>query len=265
MPLLKTVAYIIHLAHSFERANNVELIQAVCPLQSFVKPAVNGNSLSNSEVNEVYKSFLYAPQYPFLLRRTEIGTFLSHRSCWKSLLDDGIDAALILEDDLTLHSNFTEAIDSALEHINDLGFINFPVRPVRHHPRNRSAKFLCVSRPPFQLYEPPVVPLGVVAYFVSRKAAKRLLDTTRLFDRPVDCFLQLRSTTKQPVFVIDPSCVTHDSVEAETSTIHSNDKRMPWLQRETKRFLYRRKVKQLSRQYWNEIVLLGKHTNQRGK
>ncbi len=176
------------------------------------------------------------------------------------MLEEGREAVLVLEDDASFKFDFNRVLDFALDNIEELGFINFPVRS-RKTDRRVVKLITDPSIGDLQICEPLEVPHGTVAYLISRAATKKLLAASKLFDRPVDCFLQLRNVTGQRIFMMDPSLVTHDNYEAGISTIHSNDKRMPWLQREAKRFLYRRKVKQLSRQYWNEIILPEKHTD----
>lgn len=245
--------------HNKDRESNLERIRSSSPIPTFVQVAVNGNVLSNSDISKTVKNSLHKPNFPFALRLGEIGLFLSHRLCWKRMLDEDREAVLILEDDASFKYDFNRVLDFALDNIEELGFINFPVRS-RKTDRRVVKLITDTSIGNLQICEPLEIPHGTVAYLISRAATQKLLAASERFDRPVDCFLQLRNVTGQRIFMMDPSLVTHDSYEAGISTIHSNDKQMPWLQRETKRFLYRRKVKQLSRQYWNEIVLPKKHT-----
>ena len=249
---MRSCAYVIHLDHSSERKECVERISVNCPVPTIVCSAVDGNALESSVVSMSNVNSLHAPTFPFPLRRAEIGLFMSHRSCWQRIVDEGVDAGLVFEDDAELGDDFGKILNFALDHIGKLGFIEFQVRPARGRFRIVATSEE-VSR--LRILEPQVVPLRTNAQLVSRDAARKLLAATERFDRPVDSFLQLRQVTDQRIFVIEPSGVSDSSVAAGGSTIHSKKKQMPWLEREFKRFVYRARVRRMSRQYWNSVIL----------
>ena len=62
-------------------------------------------------------------------------------------------------------------------------------------------------------------PLRAIAQIVSGSAAKRLLERTLPFDRPVDTFLQMTWVTGQPLLVASPSPVDDVSLETGGSTV----------------------------------------------
>ena len=145
------------------------------------------------------------------------------------MLDERLDAALVMEDDIRIGGGeFADA--PALEHVGSLGCIQFATRP----PRTRCRRVREVSGPGMpELLEPLVVPLGMRAQLVSRAAADRLLAATGRIDRPVDTFLQLRETSGVKVFTTWPSGVPEVSSELGGSTIHTKRKRELWLKRKS--------------------------------
>ena len=249
---MNVVAYVIHLQRSASRMEAVRDLQDRCPVPTIVQDAVDGALLDDSLISHCYSRSLFAPRYPFTLRPAEIGIFLSHRSCWRRMIDEGADAALILEDDVGLSSEFDQAFSLACEHVHELGIIQFQVRKFRGEARPVVVS-AGVSGP--RIHEHVVVPLGAVAQLVSRKAADRLMEVTEVFDRPVDTFLQLRNITGQRMYSMYSSGVAHTSKAMGGTTIHTGGKRAGFLEREVKRFIYRSRVRRLSRRYWNSEIL----------
>ena len=249
--VMNTVAYIIHLKRSMARRENVTKTRARCPVSTFIHPATDGNALDKSQISNAYTQSIHEPEYPFPLRNGEVGLFLSHRSCWKRILDEGVDAALILEDDTELTASFDASFEIAIDHIVELGLIQFQVRKIRGMTRVVSSSGASDDR---RILEPLVVPLRTNAQLVSRTAAEKLLNSSDLFDRPVDTFLQLRNVTGQRVYSMQPSGVVENSSLTGGSTIHNQDRKIGWIAREIKRLTYRREVHRLSRLYWNSVI-----------
>lgn len=243
---MKVNAYIIHLERSVNRDGNVARLVAECPVPAYVQDATDGSRLGQAEIGQVYVRRLHQPGYPFELRSSEIGIFLSHRACWKRLLDEGVDAALIVEDDIRFGGDFGTGFELAMRHIAELEFIQFPVRKFR---MGTLASRMAKAYGNVRIVEPYVVPLGACAQLVSSTAAERLLRTTRQFDRSIDCLLQLRNSTEQPVFSVVPSGVSEISRELGGSTIHVKDGRTSWAERELRRCSYRTKVWLVSHGY----------------
>ena len=240
---MNVAGFVIHLERAEARRANVQEIIDSCPVPASIQRAADGRSLSAGEIARFYRGRIHSPRYPFELRNGEVATFMSHRSCWRRLLDERLDAALVMEDDIRIGGGeFADALALALEHVESLGCIQFATRP----PRTRCRRVGEVSRPGMpELLEPLVVPLGMRAQLVSRAAAERLLAATSRIDRPIDTFLQLRETSGVRVFTTWPSGVSEVSSELGGSTIHSRRKRELWLKREWDRFVYAQQMRRL--------------------
>jgi len=154
-----------------------------------------------------------------------------------------IDAALIIEDDAGLEpALFDKALSLAQANITELGYIQFQTRPPRSSAR------LIDTNAPCRLLLPTVGGLRTTAQLVSRDAAARLLDVSRVFDRPVDTFVQSHWQTGLRPAMILPSGISEIADLLDGSTIQSARKSLAEkLGREFRRGLYRRAVARAAR------------------
>ena len=226
---------IIHLERSLERKPQVRKLKKDLPYRTKVVEAVDGSKPDN-DFSKSYIPRLLRPRYPFSLRSAEVACFQSHRKCWQEILDRGLEAALIIEDDVDIiDGEFTAAVKLAMKEIKMGDLIRFPMKP-REKPRNRSVK-----RDNISIFEPTVIGLGTQAQIVTYDAARQLLEKTAHFDRPIDAYLQLRwkhgvrVLTLWPNGVREISSILGGSMIQEKST---GDR----IRREILRPLYRAKL-----------------------
>lgn len=225
--------FIIHLKRATARLPQVEQLCQQLPIAGSIVTAVDGTGLTELEQSQ-YKRHLMRPFYPFPLRDTEIATFLSHRACWQAIVDQGLDAALILEDDVTLDEPaFAEAFKAALAHMGQGDFVRFPVKS-----RERQGKTLSSGTDP-RVLMPRSIGLGMQAQLVTREAAQTLLEKTQQFDRPVDTYLQMRWDHGVRVLTISPSGIGEISGKLGGSMIGKRKGFWERIYREVFRPLYR--------------------------
>lgn len=184
---MKTRAYIIHLERADQRRPQALELAARLPMPAEILPAVDGKQMSDEAIRAVTAPVLHEPAYPFPLRATETACFLSHRKAWQAILDDGCDAGLIAEDDVAdATPQFTAVIEAVAATIASDEFIRFPLR-------DRGEGGVVARRHAgTTLLEPWMPGLGMQMQLVGREAARRLLDATRQFDRPVDSLVQMQ-------------------------------------------------------------------------
>lgn len=230
--------FIIHLERATERRAQVQHLQAAAPWPAQVLPAVDGARLDHWPL-----AARVTPRYPFALSAGEVGCFLSHRAAWTRIVEEGLEAALILEDDVALEADFAAAAAFAAGHVARIGYIQFQVRPVPE------AAERVAQAGAFALARTRPVMLRTSAQLVSQAAARRLLDLTQTFDRPVDTFLQMAWETGITPHVVTPSCVSDRTAETGGSTISAGKRRglLASLGREIARSRYRRAIARLSR------------------
>ena len=234
-------AFIIHLERATERREQVAALMSQLPVPAEIITAVDAKQLSDKEVDQVYKRRLHKPAYPFRLSRNEIACFLSHRKTWQAIIDQNLDAALVLEDDVALTTDFPAAFAAARAVLKQNSFIRLPFRP------KKEQGTLVQSIGDVQIIKPCPVGLGTIGQLVSREAAQKLLDITTSFDRPVDTFEQMNwITSLQPLAVI-PGGVDEISAVLGGSTLKQKRNLLHKLHREIMRPFYRRSVIAYSR------------------
>ena len=163
---------VIHLARATGRRAQVDALLAGTPFPARVLDAVDGSAVpEEARAAAVSETALFAPKYPFALGQGEYGCFMSHRAAWAAIVDEGLDAALILEDDVALVDGFGAAVDLAAQHVERLGYVQFQVRAVDGGTPVAEGEGAAIVRP-------KVTPLRTSAQMVSRGAAERLLKRT---------------------------------------------------------------------------------------
>jgi len=239
--LTLTDCLIIHLERSTERKIQVRKLKKDLPYRTKVIEAVDGSKPDNDFLKS-YKPRLLRPRYPFNLRSAEVACFQSHRKCWQEILNRGLEAALIIEDDVDIiDGEFTAAIKLAMKEIKMGDLIRLPMKP-REKPRNSNMK-----RDDISIFEPTVIGLGTQAQIVTYDAARQLLKKTAHFDRPIDVYLQLKWKHGVRVLTLWPNGVRERSSSLGGSVIGKERSNGDKIRRELLRPLYRAKLNIYSR------------------
>jgi GR25 family glycosyltransferase involved in LPS biosynthesis len=232
--------FVIHLGRAKGRRARVDKLLKGTPYSARILDAVDGALIPEAERNAVISvEPLFQPAYPFAIGPGEYGCFQSHRVAWQAILDEDLDAALILEDDVALTPTFADAVALAQEHVGTFGYIQFQVRSV-----DESAVVSQFGGA--RIVQPRVTPLRTSAQLVSCTAARSLLAMTETIDRPVDTFLQSHWRTGLHLTCVVPSGVEDRTQETGGSTISSQRSIWDKVKREYLRGRYRRAVKRLS-------------------
>lgn len=228
--------FIIHLETAIKRTNHVNYLKKKIPQKVSVIPAVDGKKLNKEELR-YYKPNILCPTYPFKLKAAEIATFLSHRVCWQKIIDDGLDGALIIEDDVRIdNAFFSYHFEKALNEIRAGDFIRFPISD------RESVKIPFVSNHNKYIFIPMVIGLGMQAQIVTKDAAYSLLRITQNFDRPVDTYLQLKWIHEVKILTALPSGISEISNRLGGSLIGNKKSLYEKFFREIIRPIYKVKV-----------------------
>src|SRR3954470_22237545 len=99
-------AFISHLGRAAQRAAQVERLIATLPVPAEIIDAIDGLTLTDADRDRVYRRRLHKPTYPFPLSNSEIACFLSHRRAWAAIVEQGLDAGFVIEDDVELTTEF---------------------------------------------------------------------------------------------------------------------------------------------------------------
>ncbi|TDK46248.1 glycosyltransferase family 25 protein [Antarcticimicrobium luteum] len=227
---------IIHMSASIARRPNAEALLRALPGAMLID-AVDGRDPAQVTGVTIRPGDAFAPAYPFPMSPGEIGCFLSHRRCWRRILAEGWDYALIVEDDLDIDpARLRAALELVADQATPDSYIRLPVKP-----RERPARVLG-ERDGLTLILPRIIGLQTVAQVVGRGAAARLLAATETIDRPVDTLLQMHWVTGQPVHSLTGSGARELTADLGGSTIQKKTRAGGKLAREFKRFAYRTQV-----------------------
>ncbi len=229
--------FIIHLSGDRQRQPNVTRLLEVLP-DAEVMPAVNGQHALATGGIETSPGNLHSPPYPFALSPGEVGCFLSHRACWRKIVEDGLEYALIVEDDLAADRIvWPEALGLIAGHAGPDSYIRIPAK-------NRETAVRVIAQgTKARLFLPRVIGLQTVAQVVGRDAATRLLGASETIDRPVDTFVQMHWATGQQVHTILPGGVSELTMALGGSTIQKKTRASGKLAREIRRAWYRARIR----------------------
>ena len=238
--------FIIHLKRAKNRKPYVDNIISKLNMTSEIIDAVDGSLLTDKNILKHYSETpLYSPSYPFKVNKGEVGCFLSFRKAWQKIVDQKLSAGLIFEDDVSLNlDTFNESLTSALKWIDEYDYIHFQVRDI---PKNsKSIK----SFHGVHLLHPIPTLLRCSAQLVSYSTAKKLLEMTKKFDRPVDGLLQLNWATKINITTITPSGVIDNTYASGGSNLSLNIPLRQKLKQEFNRIKYRYYIKKYTKNYY---------------
>lgn len=201
---MRTAAFIIHLTRATARRAQADRLQSLLPLPATILSAVDGQTMTDQEYEHVARRHLHSPRYPFVLSKSEAACFLSHRKAWQNIIDGGLDAGLVVEDDVDMASPaFAAVIEAALHDIRPDEFIRFPVKA------EAESGVVVRERCGTRVHEPPLPGRNMQMQAVGTEAAQRLLEASRAFDRPVDSFLQMQWLHGARVLSARPIVVRH--------------------------------------------------------
>ena len=212
--------------------------------------AIDGSTLTAQDISQYcnYNNY-FSPKYPFTLNNGEIGCFLSQREAWKSIVNEKLDAGLIIEDDCQIdNKKFDKSFKIALKLVKKLGYIQFQTREI---PTN-AVEIKNIDG--VTILKPNSIPLRTSAQLISYDAALLLLDKSKKIDRPVDGFLQLFWSTGQNISCIHPSGLTDITQILGGSTLSIKQSVKSSTTRSLIRFLYRLKIRVYSKIYKKILI-----------
>ena len=194
--------YLINLARSTDRL-------AACARQldahdlSYERiDAVNGDDMQSSIISDVYD--FNKSSYHKHMTKGEIACYLSHVQTWQRIVDEKLDYAVILEDDILLQDGIQDGLD-AISSINEpWDLIKLAEAPIKR----RVEHYIPIED--FSLVTYNKVPVRTCAQVISITGAKKLLANSASITRPIDIELQYWWESDLCVFGLQPYTVAPD-------------------------------------------------------
>ena len=203
--------------------------------------AIDGRELSESDLYQHYCKKVNSTSYHTALSRGEIGCYLSHRKAWRKIADGDQPYGIVLEDDFYLSGDLNQSIAT----INE---INFPwdlIKLSAYQSRVRKINYRHKLSDQYDLVVHNKTMSGGAATAITKQAAKKLLEKTNKFGRPIDTDIQHFWEKDISVLSLLPYPIAQD-MEVETTI--SDRKNRP------KKYFWKRRYQQINSYLLNFVA-----------
>ncbi|GLS83121.1 glycosyltransferase family 25 protein [Paraferrimonas haliotis] len=217
--------FVINLDSSTERLDKVSQECQRLGIEFERVSATRGSDLSDDEMAQYYDAEVNRRHYFKQLNAGEIGCYLSHYFCWKKIVDEGLDYALILEDD----SKLTDELGLLLSKVPKLS------RDWDYLKLSTGSNIPAVQQgidlgDGIHLHQGLKLSSTTTGQFVSAEGAKKLIDTALPIRRPVDKDLQYWFEKDLRCFVVKPIPVLMGGFDSDidNSSVRAKVKHSLW-------------------------------------
>lgn len=210
--------------------------------------AIHGKYLSNDNILEHYSKELNSKSYYRSLSLGEIGCYLSHRKAWQRIVDLKLDYAIIMEDDFKLVGDLNKVFN-ALESLNNQWDI---IKLASYNNRERPIRYKTQIDADFEIVIHNKTMTGCCAQAITYKGAKKLIEFSQQFGRPVDTDIQHIWETGIPAVSLMPYYIEQDlSIDSDIAQVANRER--------IKKGFFKRKKQQFfekihNRQATNKVI-----------
>lgn len=202
----------INLAKDTVRRDRMEAQLQKAHVDGVRLDAVWWKTLADSEQAQYYSEEKNRQQYYQALVNGEKGCYASHICAWRALLDSDAPGMIVLEDDVTLHTDFSTVIGAIARLPDNWDMIKLMGRPGKE--KVLSAQPLAQGH---DLIRYRRVPSFTAAYVISRAGAEKMLQTRVPFGRPIDIDLRFWWENGMRIYGVYPAIVELDETSQDTS------------------------------------------------
>ena len=215
---------VISLESSIERHRYVQEQLDGLSLKHSISKAVEGNVLFPYEIEKIYDGETALSRRGKHLNRGEIGCALSHVKLYQEIVNDGLGAMLILEDDVKIDPEIRSVIKMWHDFPDNWDVIFLGCSTRRVFLKNISCRNVSSKR--FVLAQAQGIgPVkGSFAYMVSYSGAKKLLDSTAMIYQPIDSYTGDLSSLN--IYAFKPDVVSHSNLFPRTFWQNDRDKKL---------------------------------------
>lgn len=184
--------WIINLKRDTERLQFMQEQMQRLRIDYRVIEAVDGRSLAEDEKTPYSKSIALR-DFGRELTPGEIGCALTHIKIWKLILDEGIEEALILEDDVHIGMALIEVLKHRDRLPQDYQHINFSTNA-------RQVPFGAFVTDIYRASRHSERPYLTSAYLLTKTGANKLLDLVSPLYMPIDNFITITDIISYGIF-----------------------------------------------------------------
>ncbi|AIN94375.1 glycosyltransferase family 25 protein [Treponema putidum] len=196
--------FVLNLEHNTERKKYMQDLLKDIPIDYEFFPAVYGKSITN--IDQFYDSKLAEKRAKRQLNVGEIGTAISHKNIYKKMIDENIEQALILEDDVTFLDGFID-VYKKIEKINVGNKIILLGTIVKKKIKKIWKKMLT---PEHSMYLVLNNYAGAYGYVIGLDAAKRIYYHNKKVFIEADKWKYYRRLSQ--IWLVSPSVITVDEI-----------------------------------------------------
>lgn len=212
-------AYVINLAANTTRMANAAMVLNKQQIVFERLEGVNGWQLPEDEIAKVYDAQRNWRDGKHPLVRPEIGCYLSHVACWTRIAEGDAPGGVIFEDDFSASEQLADILkQTCADDARDWDVVK--LFTFDHAPKIVKERHLGKYR----LVVPYRVPTCLIGYVITREAARRLVEKSLPFFRPVDEDMKFYWEKDLRVALVLPVPVTVGDQQAVTGTI-GNERR----------------------------------------
>jgi glycosyl transferase, family 25 len=175
MTLEKHQIFVLNLDQSSDRMAHMDKMLKDLGLNYERISAVDGSKLTDPEVKALYSPFWFGIFHGRQISRGELGCALSHRLCYRRILTEGLEWALILEDDCVLDKDTPQILEQLNGATTAFDVVQLYYTENRVHETKVIGSVL--ER---ELISFTGAHASAIAYIVTRQGAQKLLKSRRV-------------------------------------------------------------------------------------
>lgn len=173
----KLGVYVINCKMHKERYNKLLKYAKNARIKVCRNPCVLGKKFSDKKIVKMIEDKVLSKNAD--MTKVEVSINMSHYNCWQKLLNSCNDYAIILEDDVELYEDFIDNINLIMNSLDEKN-INFSILHLWNgnwaKTKSKQKKILKISENITIMQETEKYNAGAVAYIISKKYAKWLID-----------------------------------------------------------------------------------------
>lgn len=210
---------IINLEHSTERRVSIEKQMARYGYEYTFITAVDGKCLDKYDIPtdfDYFKSLVGS-----ILTPGEIACAESHLRSYKFMIDNGIQRAIILEDDVVLSDDFNELLTNLMVKMkprHELVYLGHGKAKSWPFPKKINSKYR-LEKYRQQGKKSTRLIVCAAAYMVTLDAAKKLVDVAYPIRLPADYLLGLIPNHELSTYGIEPQCISFLDVVSDIDSV----------------------------------------------
>ena len=169
--------------------------------------AVDGSALDLTELSDRLSPEKFRIKYGRKFSPGEIGCYLSHYNLWRRIVEQGIDCAIVLEDDAVLDEDFFEVTSRLINLDWQWGLVL-----LSSHDR-KFDRVLCEVCNGRRLVRHKRRAWGAAAYVIRRSAAEKLLTYCHEIRAGIDALYSEYWKNDVAVYLVTPAPARHSGAE----------------------------------------------------